>query len=104
MQHAHRSGTAFELAVVAAELGQSVPGTLHQEAIDRLLMAPGQAAQFLRQGEGDQEAGARQQRLRLPFDPALALEVLAVRAASVSAGMRHQALLAGTGALGQHLG
>ena len=40
-------------------------------------------------------------RLRLAFDPALAFKVLAVRAASMSAGMRRQALLA---ALGQHLG
>ena len=87
-----------------AELGQGVPSTLHQETIDRSLMAPGQGAQFLRHSEGDQEVGARQQCLRLAFDPALALEVLAVRAASMSAGMRHQALLGATGALGQHLG
>ena len=71
---------------------------------DRLLMAPGQAAQFLGQREGDQEVRARQQRLRLALNPALTLEVLAVRAASMPAGMRHQALLATTGALGQHLG
>ena len=104
VQHAHRTGLALELAVVAAELGQGVPGTLHQQTIDRLLMAPGQATQFLRQREGDQEVGARQHRLRLALNPALALKVLAVRAASVPAGMGHQALLATTGALGQHLG
>ena len=103
MQHTHRSGAAFELAVVAAELGQGVPGTLHQERVDRSLMAPGQGAQFSGQREGDQEIRTRQQRLRLPFDPALALEVLAVRAASMSAGMRHQALPGTTSALGQHL-
>ena len=67
-------------------------------------MAPGQGAQLSGQREGDQEVGARPQRLGLAFDPALALKVLAVRAASMSAGVRHQALLATTGALGQHLG
>ena len=104
MQHANGAGLAFELAVVVAELGQRLPGTLHQETIDGLLMAPGQGAQFRGQREGDQEVGAWQQRLSLALDPALALEVLAVRAASMSAGVRHQALLAAAGALGQHLG
>ena len=104
VQHANGACLALELAVVAAELGQSVPGTLHQETIDGLLMAPGQGAQFSGQREGDQEVGARQQRLGLALNPALALEVLAVRAASVAAGMGNQALLATTGAQGQHLG
>jgi hypothetical protein len=104
VQHANGAGLALELAVVAAELGQSVPGTLHQETIDGVLVAPGQGAQFSGQREGDQEVGARQQRVGLALDPALALEVLAVRAASMTAGMRHQALLAAAGALGQHLG
>ena len=58
VQHANGAGLAPELAVVVAELGQGVPGTLHQQAIDRLLMAPGQGAQFLRQRESDQEVGA----------------------------------------------
>ena len=102
------SATTTPVGLLAASVDRcwlpSVPGTLHKGAIDRLLMAPGQAAQFLRQSEGDQEVRARQQRLGLALDPSLALEVLAVRAASVAAGMRHQALLATTGALGQHLG
>ena len=104
VQHANGAGLTLELAVVEAELGQGVPSTLHQETIDGLLMAPGQATQFCGQREGDQEVGAGQQRAGLALDPALALEVLAVRAASVPAGVRHQALLATTGALGQHLG
>ena len=66
-------------------------------------MVPGQGTQFLWQGEGDQKVGARQQRLRLPFNPALALKVLAVRAAAVPAGMRHQALRTTAVALSQHL-
>ena len=104
VQHANGTGAAFELAVVAAELGQGIPGALHHQPIDRLLMAPGQGAQLSGQREGDQEVGAWQQRLGLAFDPALALKVLAVRAASMSAGVRHQAPLATTCTLGQHLG
>ena len=67
-------------------------------------MAPGQRAQLGGQREGDQEVGTRQQRLGLALDPALALKVLAVRAAAMAAGMGHKALLATTDELGQPLG
>ena len=61
-----------------------------------------QKSQLSGQGEGDEEIAARHQGLRLPFNPTLALKVLAMGAVAVTAGMRHQALLRAARALSQH--
>ena len=102
VQHRHRARAALELPVVLAEGAQRLPGALHHPVIHRALAPPGQAAQFRRQGEGDQEIAARHQPAGLPLNPALALKVLAMRAIAVPAGVRHQALLVAGRAFGQH--
>lgn len=81
---------------------QRAPGAVHQGRIQHALVLPQQRAQLGRHGEGDQEVRRRHQRLGLPGDPALAFEELAMRAEPVTAGMRHQTLIAALAALGQH--
>ena len=56
VQHANSAGLTQESPALAAELGQRLPGTLHLQTIDRLLMAPGQGARLpggQREGDSD---------------------------------------------------
>jgi hypothetical protein len=53
-------------------------------------MGGGQPPEFGRQGEGDQEIIRRHQSPGLPFQPLLALVMLAIRAVAMAAGVRHQ--------------
>jgi hypothetical protein len=102
VQHAHCAGHGAELGVVAAEGGKGVPGALQQQRVGHPLMAPGQAAQFGRQREGEHEVGGRHQQLRLALEPGLGFVVLAVRAGAMAAGMGHASFIAAAGALRQH--
>ena len=104
VQHRHGAGAALELAVVQGKLVQRVPGTFHQLGVDHALVVAGQFAQLGRQGEGDEEVRPGHQTLGLALDPALALEVLAMRAVAVAAGVWHHALRGAATALGQHAG
>ena len=67
-------------------------------------MGEGQGAKGRRQGKGHQEILPRHQLLDLALEPLLALVVLAVRAATVSARMGHQDFVVTIGALDQHHG
>jgi len=104
MEHRHGAGRALKLLVVAAEGQQRLPGALHQQAIERLWMGQGQGAKFRRQGEGQQEVRAGHQRFPLPFQPLLALVVLAVGTQPVAAGMGHEDLLFAVGTVRLHPG
>ena len=58
------------------------------QVINDFLMSPGQVAQLRWQGKGDQEVSGRQPFFQLIVDPLLTFMVLAMRAASMAAGMR----------------
>jgi hypothetical protein len=59
-------------------------------------------AQLRRQGKGQQEIVGWNEPLHLPFQPLLTLVVLTVRAQTVAAGMRHEAVMSAAFALDLH--
>ena len=90
MQHRDGAGRALQLPIVAGEGAQRFPATAHQGVVDHRLMRPGQRPEFGRPSEGQEEVFGRDLLLQLPFQPLLALVVLAVRAMAMAAGMRDQ--------------
>ncbi len=104
VQHGHGAGRPLKLLVVAAEGQQRLPGALHQQTIERLLMGKGQRAKFRRQGEGQQEVRAGHQRFQLPLQPELALMVLTVGTQPMAAGMGHEDLFFAVGTVRLHPG
>ena len=65
-------------------------------------MRPGERPEFGGQGEGQQKVLGRDLLVQLPFQPLLALMMLAVRAVAMAAGMRHQFLMRASGAFDLH--
>jgi hypothetical protein len=102
VQHRHRAGTALQLLVVLAESAYRFPGAFKQQGIQRALMPPGQLPELRRQGEGKHEIVAWHLAPELPLQPLLAFVLLAMRAAAMSAGMRHDALFVTGAAVRQH--
>jgi len=95
---------AAKLPVVPAEGAHGVPGAAQQQVVEHALVRPGQRPELGREREGEQEVRGGDLPGELALEPLLAVVVLAVRAVAMAAGMRHQALLGATAALGQHLG
>ena len=67
-------------------------------------MLPGQRPKFGRQGEGQQKIFGRDLFVELPFQPLLALMMLAMRTIAMSAGMRDEDLFIAAVALRHHDG
>ena len=65
-------------------------------------MLPSQRPKFGRQGEGQQKILGRDLFLELPFQPLLALMMLAMRTIAMAAGMRDEDLFFAADALRQH--
>jgi hypothetical protein len=65
-------------------------------------MLPGQRTQFFGQGEGQQKILGRHLLFELPFQPLLALVVLAMGTVAMAAGMRDEHLFFAAVALRQH--
>jgi hypothetical protein len=87
LQDSHHADLAPDQFGVEGQLLESRRCHLEQEAIDELLMGTGQWAEFLGQGESDQEVRDRQQEVALLVEPKSSSVILAFRAVAVFAGM-----------------
>lgn len=86
----HRMGTAdpLEPGIPEGKGVHRLPGGFEEQVVADALLAPEQGPQLGRHRQGDQEVLHRQRLGLLPFDPALAVMVLAVLwAAAVAAGV-----------------
>ncbi len=93
VEHREHPGTRPEVARVGGELEERGGGRGHEQAVDELLMRPGERPQLGRQGEGEQEVGAGQQAGPLPVQPAPGLVPVTRGAVPVATGV--VAVLAG---------
>ena len=99
VEHAdHAQGAAHEARVLSQLLRSRGRGAKEQ-AIDQLLVAARDLAQFLRQGEGEQKVGDRQEQRLLLLQPFLPGRVLALGTVAILARMVAVALLAALGTL-----
>jgi hypothetical protein len=102
VQHRDSPRCALQLPVALTEAQHGFPGRAHQQGKRDVGVRGDESAEFGRQGKGQQEIFGRNEPLRLPFQPLLALMVLAVRAKSMAAGMRNQTVVRAVGALKLH--
>ena len=79
-----------------------MPGGFEQQVVSGALLAPEQPPQLGRHREGDQEILHRQQFGLLPLNPALAVVMLAVGAAAMTAGMGNLETVVAACAVQQH--
>ncbi len=93
VQHGDGAGRALQLPVGVGELVHGGPGAAHELVEHDVGAGVCQRAQFGRQGESQQEMIGRDQALHLTLQPLLAFVVLAVRAQTMAARVRHQRAL-----------
>ena len=88
VQHGHRTSGAAQFSVISAESVDGLPRAAGDQVIHHALMLPGQRPELSGQGERHHEVIAGNQLLRLLVYPALRLVRLAMRARTMSAGVR----------------
>ena len=80
MQHAEQAGSRSEVAWIGAQFDHRGGRSPQQNAVDDFLMSAGEAAQLLRQGEGQEVVGTRKEPSSLKVEPALGIVTLALGA------------------------
>jgi hypothetical protein len=92
MKHAKQSEIAAEMTRLPGDLLQGMRTFGEERVIAKPLMGTEEGAQFLRDGEGDQEVTNRQQPLGLRVEPGSLLRVTALIAGAVAATVIGKAL------------
>jgi len=102
VQYADGPSLPLQLRIVLREGFEGLPATPDHQVIETALMLPSQRTQFFGHGEGQQKILGRHLFFELPFQPLLALMMLAMGATAMSAGMRNEDLFFAAVALRQH--
>ena len=105
MERGSKSGCSAEFFIVPGEGFQGNLDTVKHKGIDGFLVFPCQVPELAGKGEGDQVVFGRKSFVQLIFNPLLIFMVLAMGAASVTAGVRDISYCATVmiAALHQHL-
>jgi hypothetical protein len=87
VEGAEQTNPAPQPVRIARQGLEGLSGRLEQQVIDELLMRPRHRIQRMRQGEGDQEIGHREECLHLPVAPGIGAVAAALGTMTVSAGV-----------------
>ena len=104
VQYADGTGLSLQLWIVLREGFEGLPATTDHQVIKCTLVLPGQRPKLFWQSEGQQKILGGHLFVELPFQPLLALMMLAMRTIAMAAGMRDEDLFIAAVALRHHDG